>query len=469
MGGVAYLYNGDGNRIQQNTLKYLLDLQPGLSVVLSETQGANVNRYVHGPRGIHAQKDAASNWESILQDGLGSVRSVTDNAAGVLWSTSYDGYGTAFNVVGTPQTVYGFTGEETDSTGQIYLRARYYNPRLGIFTSLDPFEGSSDRAMSLNGYLYVEGNTINDAVGELIFHNRYSYANSNPVNIVDPSGMIGERPEAWDLCGGQSSSCCQEHWGQDGYRYALCLKDNGQNPCPRGYPVASSSIHPYCVDGQFGDLAGAMWEAQWRPGRYSTANFGWSCYGRGDTLSCQEWLEKAYTQLAQGDPLQKNTADLLDFLGRRNSPPVTFYFVVGVGILEPLGGGAITPFGYATGLENSFLNQSNPSPEQVTIMGHELWHIPQGFDRYSTWGEVSAYNFETNLRRSFGLSNSSWRISLEQYGLPPVRDFCQMCHAKECLKATFPSHAIYAGEAAIWGDNRDCFRECHGLRRNTCN
>jgi hypothetical protein len=281
--------------------------------------------------------------------------------------------------------------------------------------------------------------------------------------------MIGERPEAWSACSSQiASGECQEYWGRNGYAYARCLEDNKLNPCPRGYPVLSSSLNPYCIDGQSGDLAGAMWEAQWRPGQYSTANFGWSCYGRGDTLSCQEWLEKAYTQLTLGDPLQQNTADLLDFLGRRNSPSVAFHFVVGAGILEPLGGGAITPFGYAIGLENSFLNQCNPSPEQITIMGHELWHIPQGLDRYSTWGEVSSYNFETNLRRSFGLSNSSWRISLEQYGLPPVRDFCQMCQARECLKFAFPGHGIYAGEAAILGDNRDCFRECHGLRRNTC-
>jgi len=27
-----------------------------------------------------------------------------------------------------------------------------------------------------------------DVVGELIFHNRYSYANGNPVNLTDASG-----------------------------------------------------------------------------------------------------------------------------------------------------------------------------------------------------------------------------------------------------------------------------------------
>jgi len=53
----------------------------------------------------------------------------------------------------------------------------------------------------------------NGAVGELIFHNRYSYANGNPVNIVDPSGMIGERPQQYANCAGDGGSsrgkpCC---------------------------------------------------------------------------------------------------------------------------------------------------------------------------------------------------------------------------------------------------------------------
>jgi RHS repeat-associated protein len=86
----------------------------------------------------------------------------------------------------TSQTEYDFTGEPLDSNGLLYLRARYYNPAAGVFTAPDPFEGCvTGRAMSLNGYSWVEGNVPNDAVGELIFHNRYSYANANPVNLTD--------------------------------------------------------------------------------------------------------------------------------------------------------------------------------------------------------------------------------------------------------------------------------------------
>lgn len=64
--------------ISGQVTQYLLDLQPGLDVVLSETTGANTTRYVHSPRGIHAQQDAGGNWEWRAQDGLGSARAVVD-------------------------------------------------------------------------------------------------------------------------------------------------------------------------------------------------------------------------------------------------------------------------------------------------------------------------------------------------------------------------------------------------------
>ncbi|MCC6615500.1 MAG: hypothetical protein IT320_18650 [Anaerolineae bacterium] len=171
MGGVSYAYDGLNNRVSQTisstVTQYLLDLQPGLSVVLTATTGANTDRYVHGPRGIHAQRDTADNWEWMVQDGLGSVRGVADNTGAVQWSGSYADYGTPYDEVGTPQTMYGFTGEPTNETGLVHLRARDYNPALGIFTALDLFEGMACTPMTLNGYSWVAGNTPNatDASG----------------------------------------------------------------------------------------------------------------------------------------------------------------------------------------------------------------------------------------------------------------------------------------------------------------
>jgi len=170
MGGVDYQYDGEGRRVQQTVsstvTKYLLDIQPGLSVVLSETKGSNVTRNVFSPRGIHAQQDSFNNWQWIAQDGLGNVREVLDNSVGVLESRNYGPYGDTFDgtitsALGYEAPNFGFTGEQTDTNGQVYLRARYYNPNMGVFSALDPFEGKSCTPMTLNRYVYVTGNPIN--------------------------------------------------------------------------------------------------------------------------------------------------------------------------------------------------------------------------------------------------------------------------------------------------------------------
>lgn len=50
---------------------------------------------------------------------------------------------------GTFGSPFKFTGEMVDATGLLYLRARYYDPGLGVFPSLDPVEGDVQQAMSL--------------------------------------------------------------------------------------------------------------------------------------------------------------------------------------------------------------------------------------------------------------------------------------------------------------------------------
>jgi RHS repeat-associated protein len=62
-----------------------------------------------------------------------------------------------------------YSGEQTDKTGLQYLRARYYDPRIGRFNRLDPFAGNFTDPLSLHKYLYVHGDPINgiDPSGEL--------------------------------------------------------------------------------------------------------------------------------------------------------------------------------------------------------------------------------------------------------------------------------------------------------------
>jgi len=179
---INYTYNGVGQRLHQDgqkivngitgtsTTDYVLDTQPGLWKVLQATTGStSVTSYVHGPTGLQQQYNpsalTAPLW--MVPDGLGSVRSVTDNAAMPQETRFYDPYGNEIQQSGSQQTAFGFTGEPTDVNGLVHLRARYYNSALGQFINLDPLETP----------------------------NRYQYASGNPTNWTDPSGLYCNAPE----------------------------------------------------------------------------------------------------------------------------------------------------------------------------------------------------------------------------------------------------------------------------------
>jgi RHS repeat-associated protein len=100
---------------------------------------------------------------------LGSVRQMTDSSGTPTYAASYDPYGNPLDQTSPTATNQGYTGQQTDSDGLIYLRARYYNPSMGTFLTPDPVMASLSRSGSMNGYGYVEG---------------------NPTNLTDPSGKF---------------------------------------------------------------------------------------------------------------------------------------------------------------------------------------------------------------------------------------------------------------------------------------
>ncbi len=174
-GGNSYTYNGSGQRVTQtvggNVTQYLQDVQPALYKLLSATTGANTTRYVHDPMGIHSQENPDGSWNWMLNDGLGNVRGVIDANVNSVATMQYAPYGEVWDSTGT-QPIFKFTGEQTDSNGLIYLRARHLNPNLGVFPSLDVLE----------------------------LANRYWYVVGNPTNLNDPTGMIHENPQNYSSC-----------------------------------------------------------------------------------------------------------------------------------------------------------------------------------------------------------------------------------------------------------------------------
>ncbi|WP_444933683.1 polymorphic toxin-type HINT domain-containing protein [Microbulbifer sp. JTAC008] len=105
-------------------------------------------------------------------DMLGSPVAASDKDGELLWTESYEPYG---KKRGDKQSLNhrGYTGHAEDAnTGLVYMQARYYDPLIGRFYSMDPV-----------GYLgHLErGNPIQGM-------NRYAYANNNPYKYNDPDG-----------------------------------------------------------------------------------------------------------------------------------------------------------------------------------------------------------------------------------------------------------------------------------------
>ena len=70
-------------------------------------------------------------------DARNSVSTMNDELGPGAWRR-YDPWGRVLGTAGTPLQ-YGYTGREPDlTTGLVYYRARYYDPALERFTSVDP-------------------------------------------------------------------------------------------------------------------------------------------------------------------------------------------------------------------------------------------------------------------------------------------------------------------------------------------
>ena len=84
---------------------------------------------------------------------------------------SYDAYGvTTTNYGNQLNNPYRYNAEYTDSsTGNQYLRARYYDAASGRFLTKDTYLGETNDPLS---------------------RNLYAYTRNNPVNLVDPSGHL---------------------------------------------------------------------------------------------------------------------------------------------------------------------------------------------------------------------------------------------------------------------------------------
>ncbi|MBY0586559.1 putative Ig domain-containing protein [bacterium] len=200
----TYTYSIEGHRVSRTlsasrnigTSHYLIDpMSPtGYAEVLLESRpdvdvGLSIYHYTLGHEIIGQTLRTSSNpietTRLFISDALGSVRAHSEVSSIPVVNPlpAYDSFGNPLSIGATSadgSIFIGYAGQWRDlagpetqgsvrESGQIYSRARYYQPGTGTFTTLDPYIGNPQSPLSLHKYLY---------------------AHADPINGKDPSGMF---------------------------------------------------------------------------------------------------------------------------------------------------------------------------------------------------------------------------------------------------------------------------------------
>ena len=171
----SYVYGSDGFRHQSTvngtTTDFALD---GRFFVQELRGGTQYATYLTGPTGPLYRRDATGatlRW--YVYDGLGSVLGEVDASGNLDATRTYDVYGLARSVTGTPTSKHGWVWQlghtSEDETGLVYMRARYMDPVVGRFIGQDPD--------------HQHGNW-------------FAYAGDNPVSRADTTGK-----DDWQILG----------------------------------------------------------------------------------------------------------------------------------------------------------------------------------------------------------------------------------------------------------------------------
>ena len=143
----------------------------------SSPEGDTISRYIPGYGVAVGWNREKSGYHYYHLDEQNSTAYITGNSGEIENRYEYDAFGVLQNSMEEFHNRILYTGQQYDQTsGQYYLRARFYNPVLGRFVQEDVYRGDG--------------------------LNLYAYCKNNPVVYYDPSGY-GE--EKCDKVGGNDS------------------------------------------------------------------------------------------------------------------------------------------------------------------------------------------------------------------------------------------------------------------------
>ncbi|MFE1630924.1 RHS repeat-associated core domain-containing protein [Brevibacillus reuszeri] len=188
----TYTYYGDGLRASKTENGIQTKYVYLSGKVIEELDAANASkaRNIWGNE-LVLRKDMSTGKSGYYHyNSHGDVVAISDGTGQELNSYAYDTWGNVISKTEGMSNPYQYSGEPYDEkTGFYYLRARYYDPKVGRFISEDTYKGAVDNPLSLN---------------------RYAYVSNNPLRFVDPSGHVA--------CEGAIGGCNKESAGGKYYK-----------------------------------------------------------------------------------------------------------------------------------------------------------------------------------------------------------------------------------------------------------
>ena len=182
----AYLPNGLRYRKHKNNYNnsdwFVWD-RNGNIIAEMNGEGNLTSKYVRGNKLI--SKDGN---EYFGYDGHGSVVNISNESGKSIKSYDYDAFGVELNKDANDTNLFRYCGEQYDNeTDSIYLRARYYSPSLGRFTTEDTYWNSSNRIYGDKEYKKGEIK-YPDFKAIMQDSNLYSYCINNSIAMIDSTG-----------------------------------------------------------------------------------------------------------------------------------------------------------------------------------------------------------------------------------------------------------------------------------------